>query len=269
MDNRLNQKDIFSTLAVWDASGWRQQEAHTLAQQLALPVWNGEGDSPADLLLVLTAERLELHSQNREEGGPIFVDFVQGKAGYRRQHGGGWRQPLVRAVGLRPSQPLRIVDATAGLGQDAFVLAALGGVVTMLERSSVLSCLLADGLRRLAEQSRLQALPQVTLTLQTGDARHLLAAWGEEAPLQRPEVIYLDPMYPHRPGSALVKKEMRRLRRLVGDDTDADALLLQALPVATRRVVVKRPRAAPVLAGQRPTMSLESNLTRYDIYRLA
>ncbi len=81
-----------------------------------------------------------------------------------------------------------------------------------------------------------------------------------------PQVIYLDPMFPHRDKSALVKKEMRVFRPLVGDDLDAPALLEAALALATHRVVVKRPRKAPIIDGPKPSHGLEGKSSRYDIY---
>jgi len=82
----------------------------------------------------------------------------------------------------------------------------------------------------------------------------------------RPDVVYLDPMYPHRRKSALAKKEMQLLRQLVGDDEDASELLLAALASAKQRVVVKRPRLAPVLVGSAPGFQITAPNTRFDIY---
>ena len=79
-------------------------------------------------------------------------------------------------------------------------------------------------------------------------------------------MIYLDPMFPHRDKSSLVKKEMRVFQPLVGSDPDADALLDAALALATHRVVVKRPRKAPCLTGPAPGYTLEGKSSRFDIY---
>jgi len=86
---------------------------------------------------------------------------------------------------------------------------------------------------------------------------------------QRPEVVFLDPMYPHRQKSALVKKEMRLLRQLVGDDEDASDLLVTALARARRRVVVKRPRLAPTLTGPAPGFQIIAPNTRFDVYPIS
>lgn len=156
-----------------------------------------------------------------------------------------------------------MVDATAGLGRDAFILASLGARVTMIERSPVLAALLEDGLRRLEADTALSALVQLRLV-------HANAiAWLQQQatdPAHRPQVVYLDPMYPHRSKSALVKKEMRALRALVGDDDDAAQLLQAARQCALQRVVVKRPKGAPLLDANRPSGNVQSKNTRYDIY---
>lgn len=79
---------------------------------------------------------------------------------------------------------------------------------------------------------------------------------------------YLDPMFPVRRSKAAVKKDMALFHTLVGPDEDADALLAPALALAQRRVVVKRPRIAPPLAGHQPGMILSGKSSRFDIYPL-
>lgn len=249
-------------VAVLADSVEQSAQAVAWAARLSLPLAQRADPEVATLFLTVTALRLELRSANPAEGGAVYVDFVTGKGGFRRRQGGGVGQPLARAVGLRGRQPCTILDATPGLGQDAMVLATLGAAVQMVERSPVVAALLADGLRRLAEGGGVD-LP-LSLTLVQGDARQWLA--GLEPGAHPPDVVYLDPMYPHRDGSALSKKEMRRLRLLVGDDEDAATLLSVALQVARKRVVVKRPRLAPTLAGPSPTMAIFSKNTRFDVY---
>jgi len=80
------------------------------------------------------------------------------------------------------------------------------------------------------------------------------------------DVVYLDPMFPPRDKSALVKKEMRAFHDVVGSDDDADALLAPALKLAQKRVVVKRPGYAGFLAGVAPTMAVTGKNNRFDVY---
>lgn len=216
------------------------------------------------LLLHFTAERLELHDM-QTTAGPIFVDFVNGALDYRRRYGGGRKQPLAKAIGLKHGVIPTVLDATAGLGRDAFILACLGCSVQMVERSPVVAALLHDGLQRAQQDAEIGSLITERLQLIYYEAQHWLLQLPET---QQPDVIYLDPMYPHRQKSALVKKEMRIFRTIVGDDLDAPALLKTALACARRRVVVKRPKLAPTLDDTQPTFCIKSENTRFDVYHI-
>ena len=168
---------------------------------------------------------------------------------------------LAKAVGIRPGIRPTILDATAGMGRDAFVLAQLGCSLKLIERHPLIAALLADGLQR--AQADAEVAPIIArMQLRGGDAITLMRDWHDELP----QVIYLDPMFPHRDKSALVKKEMRLFRVLAGDDDDAPALLEAAWQLASHRVVVKRPRKAPAIVGPSPAYVLEGKSSRFDIY---
>lgn len=190
---------------------------------------------------------------------PVTVDFLGGSARHRQQFGGGRSQAIAKAVGLAQNRHLRIMDATAGLGRDAFVMAGLGARVWMLERHPIVRLLLNDGLSR----ARLQSPKEVAnLFLCDGSLTDSNLAVPE------PDVVYLDPMFPERRNTAAVKKEMSLFHELVGRDEDADGLLEPALALAGRRVVVKRPRIAPVLANREPSYALTGKSSRFDVYAL-
>lgn len=193
--------------------------------------------------------------------GHFRIDFIAGKTGYRWRSQEGKRQPIARAVGLHQKSGLHIVDVTAGMGRDALVLANLGAQVSLCERSPVLAALLGTALE-LAQNEPEIADTISRMHLYATDALSWMASLNED---EFPDVIYMDPMYPHRSKSALVKKEMRFIRGLVGDDEDADVVLQQALSRA-KRVVVKRPKGAPLVAGLKPSHMIESKNTRYDVY---
>lgn len=194
---------------------------------------------------------------------PLRADFLHGETGYRQRHGGGVDQALARAAGLRRGQRPEVLDATAGLGRDGFVLAALGSRVRLIERSGAIACLLADGLGRAAREPGPASLAVARTTLEHAEAIEVMGARREAAA----DVVYLDPMYPERRKSALPGREMQLLREIVGTGDDGPALLAAALAHARRRVVVKRPRQAPALDGRAPDFTIETRNTRYDVYR--
>jgi len=240
-------------------------EGLALSERLGLPlVDHAEG---YDLVLELLPEGLQLRPLGKKAPGPTRVDFASGAVAHRRQFGGGKGQMIAKAVGIKGGSCPDVLDATAGLGRDAFVLSTLGCRVTLLERSPVIHALLESGLFRAGQtdDAELQAII-ARMRLIHADSQQWMT--DQAAVGQRYPVVYLDPMFPHSDKSALVKKEMRAFRPVVGDDLDADALLDSALQIASHRVVVKRPRKAPFLAQQPPSFQLEGKSSRYDIYAL-
>ena len=158
--------------------------------------------------------------------------------------------------------PLTVFDATAGLGKDSFILAALGCTVTLVERSPVLGALLQEGLEKARNNESVSDIIN-RMQLQIADAKNVLTALSNE---YFPDVIYIDPMFPVQEKSALNKIEMRLIRELVGDDLDAPALLEIALKRAKKRVVVKRPRYAKTLTDVEPSFVIAGKANRYDVY---
>lgn len=210
-----------------------------------------------------STQGLALCQQGPDQPGPVRVDFVDGAVGHRRRFGGGRGQPLARATGMKSGFNPVVCDATAGLGRDGFVLASLGSQVTLCERSPVLAALLEDGLQRATLDSEIGDSVSQHLSVHAGDSGNWLKSLDDE---QKPDVVYMDPMYPSGKSHVLVKKEMRALQQLLGPDQDSADLLDIALQTAKRRVVVKRPKRAGWLADRKPSMSIESKKTRYDVY---
>ncbi|WP_236596637.1 class I SAM-dependent methyltransferase [Pseudoalteromonas sp. GCY] len=215
----------------------------------------------AEFQLVYDELGLQLFKKNEPKLGAIRVDFVTGAVAHRRKFGGGKGQAIAKAVGLNKGAVPTVLDATAGLGRDAFVLASMGCKVVLHERNPVVAALLYDGLQRAYQDAEIGEWVQSTMRLEFGSSHDLLeqAGW-------RPDVVYLDPMFPHREKSAQVKKEMRVFQDLVGNDLDADALLPFALQLATKRVVVKRPDYAGFLNDKTPSMQIKTKKNRFDVY---
>jgi 16S rRNA (guanine1516-N2)-methyltransferase len=248
------QRPVTARVALVCEDTARNAEAQALAAEIGVPL-HTTAMADDELVLALTAARLELRDRRDPRLGPVYADHSHLDL---RPYSPNLsrRQPLARAFGKKAKF---IVDATAGYGQDALLLALMGFRVTAIERSPVALALARDGLRRL--ELRGTAVPAARLHLIGGDARTILPALAP-----RPDAVYLDPMFPpKRRKSAAVKKEMRLLRDLVGDDPDSAELLAISRNVALDRVVVKRPDDAPPLAPD-PDASIFGKLVRYDLY---
>lgn len=196
----------------------------------------------------------------KQVAAELRVDFVKGSVAHRLRFGGGRGQDLAKAMGLRAGNTPMIVDATAGLGRDAFLLASLGAQVILIERSEKMHALLAQGMKR-AEKEGGQFREIIgRMTLLKGDAKDLIPELSSEA-------ILIDPMHPPRKNSALVKQDLRQVRELVGTDDDAADLVRLAIQHAQKRVVLKWPAKADPIEGIKPcTHQICGKTTRYDVF---
>lgn len=232
-------------------TGSARRLAGALGAALVQPPYDGSG-----LVLEYTAQGLRLLDPRSPRARPLLVELFPARI--RRQRLPlSRRGPLARAVGRHSHT---VVDATAGWGGDAGLLAAMGYRVTMIERYPPLAALLADAVvraRRMAGGSGDKlTVPELVQADAVGYLRRVEV---------RPDCVYMDPMFPpKRNRAALAKRPVRVLRELVGDDEDA-ARLLAAARGAARRVVVKRPDHAPPLE-QGAELSLTGKLVRYDVY---
>ena len=250
----------------------RFPQAKQLALDLQLPLLVDQAPEKIidhSFVVLFSSQGVALQQTGRKVPGPIMAEFTEGAVDHRRKFGGGKGQMIAKAVGVKAGVYPRVLDATAGMGKDSFVLATLGCQLTMIERSPIVHALLQDGLQRAQEFAQAQdaELHQVMNRMQllAQDSRTYLESLSAE---QFPDVIYLDPMFPERQKTADVKKEMAAFHSVVGKDEDADALLPLALAHVNYRVVVKRPRKAPFLNNQTPSYQLEGKSSRFDIYTI-
>jgi len=243
--------------------------ARALAARLSLDIAPRPtpGDDAAPWTLLVDGHRRMLA---RPDGVRLELDFVGGRTAARQQEAGLARQPLARALGVtrlrrRLHRLPTVVDATGGLGRDAWFAAALGCPVTVIERSPIVHALLESALD-VAARTPATAQTAARLTLLLGEASQRLDRLGARFA----DVIYLDPMYPPVRRRAAVGKGMQFLHDLLGPAETSASLLDAALATAGCQVTVKRPSGAPSLdggatfAGQRTTIA--SPGTRYDLY---
>ena len=190
----------------------------------------------------------------------LKCSFIEGPILHRLKYGKGRGQNLAKAVGFKFNKNRTIIDATAGLGYDAFILASLGANVTLIERSEKIY----DLLKAAISEAKLYGgeISKIVnrMNLLFGDSKDIL-------PNIAPEVILIDTMYKDRKKSALVKNDMRLVREVVGSDSDHVDLINVALKNASKRVVIKQPRYAETLDNIRGcSHQILGKTIRYDVY---
>lgn len=169
---------------------------------------------------------------------------------------------LVKAARIKGAENPRVLDATAGLGEDSLLLAAAGFTVTMCESDATIAALLRDALGR--AQANEQLAPIVAhMELIEADSIEVMASLE-----QAPDVIYLDPMFPERTKSAAVKKKFQLLHHLEAPCANAEELLGSAIDVHPRKIVIKRPAKGELLAGKKPSYQIKGKSVRYDVIAL-
>ena len=241
------------------AAGGDEAAASALAERMGAPVVP-EGDVAPEALAV----RFDAESAALVRGGMVLRPDLSAMLPRIRQDRLG-RELLVRAARVKGVEAPVAVDATAGLGEDALLLAAAGFEVLLFESDPVIAALLADSLRR-ASASDASALREAAERMRIAgeDSVAGLPALAEELTAP-PDVVYLDPMFPERRKSAAVKKKFQLIHHLERPCEDEEALVRAALAANPRKIVVKRPLKGPVLAGVKPSYALAGKAIRYDV----
>ena len=190
----------------------------------------------------------------------LKCSFIEGPILHRLKYGKGRGQNLAKAVGMKFNKNRNIIDATAGLGYDSFILASLGAKVTLIERSQKMHTLLQNGIDEgILFGGEIEKIVN-RMELLFGDSKDIL-------PKLTPEVIMIDTMYKDRKKTALVKNNMRLVREIVGPDSDYIELLKVALNCAKNRVVLKQPRyAEPIKEITKCSHQILGKTIRYDIF---
>lgn len=198
----------------------------------------------------------------------LHVDFASQKQLWRFSKLNKAQEPILRALKWKNGESQSVWDLTAGLGRDGGMLAYSGFDVTFFERNPTLQVLLSESIHSLQHE-----MPDMASRIQLNclnSIEYLKQAMNDTS-IVLPNNCYMDPMYPHRKKSALVKLDLRMVRDLVGDDPDSSELLSSALTLlksdrGMQRVVVKRPAKSEYLGGFKPSYSVEAPNTRLDVY---
>lgn len=206
--------------------------------------------------------------------GPQLTLMVDGSGislmGYGLSYRGDFEQMLHRITKGRLQHEMLVhvsktddphptaVDATAGMGEDAFLLAASGYSVTLFEQNPVIAALLKDALRRAKKHPDLKEIAQ-RMQLVEGNSIELLPKLGIV-----PDLIYLDPMFPARQKSGLINKKLQLIQKLEHPCVEEEALLNMAMAVHPQKIIIKRPLKGANLAGREPSYSVKGKAIRYD-----
>lgn len=174
------------------------------------------------------------------------------------------REMLVKAARIKGQpMPQTLIDATAGFGEDSLILAAAGFQVQLYEFDEVIAVLLKDGMERAMEIPELkEAVGRMKLVC--GDSTE-----GMRNLDFKPDIVLLDPMFPARQKSALIKKKFQLIQRLESPCSTEEQLLDAAVAADPKRIVIKRPLKGPYLADRKPSYSLEGKAIRYDCFVFA
>ena len=190
----------------------------------------------------------------------LKCSFIAGSILHRLKYGKGRGRYLAKAIGMKSNKNRTIIDATAGLGYDAFILASLGANVTLIERSEKIHNLLQEGIKEAKEYGGYISSIANRMHLIFGDSKTII-------PQLSPQVILVDTMYEDKKKSALVKNNMRLVREIVGPDLDQIELIKIALESAQNRVVVKQPRYAETRDEiTKHSHQILGRTIRYDVY---
>ncbi len=249
-----NEPEGAMNLIVFVYSGADAETAELLAKRLNVPLTYEKSDIQSDgLVLRFNADGLTLVGDGQE----LRADFTRMLPRLRQNNLQG--ELLVKAAKIKGADhELTAIDATAGFGEDSLLLAAAGFSVRLYEYNPVIAALLRDALRRASEMPE---LADTVGRMQLFEEDSVTALYGLSSP---PDVILLDPMFPARQKSALVKKKFQLIHQLEQPCTDEEKMVRAAIEVRPHKIVIKRPPKGPYLAGIKPAFSLTGKAVRFD-----
>jgi len=225
--------------------------AESLAKKLDTEITDAEGKH---LTVVFDSKGVSLKGYGLTYQGDFEESMLRRVSDGRLAH-----EMLVRAAKTDETN-LRAIDATAGMGEDSFLIAAYGYDVTLYEQNPVIACLLKDAIRRGKKNPKLKDIVN-RMHLVEGDSVELLSNYVDKV-----DFIYLDPMFPGRQKSGLINKKLQLIQKLEPPCSEEKDLFDAAIKAGPSKIVVKRPLKSPHLDGRKPNYILNGKAIRYDCY---
>ena len=226
-----------------------REAAEQLSRQLGVPLADSMGE---ELTLVVDDAGLSLVGYGMRYQGD-FARMLN-----RVTKGRLYHEMLVKITKTKAEHPVAF-DAAAGMGEDSFLLAAAGYEVYLFERDKVIAALLKDALRRAREDDRLCEI--------VGRMRLIEGNSIEQMPKLdiKPEIVYLDPMFPPRKKSGLIQKKLQLIQKLEQPCADEQELYDAAVSLHPKKIIIKRPLKGALLADKKPSYTVKGKAIRYDV----
>tara|TARA_A100001015_G_scaffold269833_1_gene321841 strand:+ start:337 stop:1074 length:738 start_codon:yes stop_codon:yes gene_type:complete len=206
--------------------------------------------------LVLQEDNLYFNFKEERALTPLKIDIKKGALGWRlarAQH----ETHLKKAIG-KTDQPLRILDATAGLLRDSMIMLALGHSVTAYEQSKILYTMLNNELNQLSETD------SNLLNFQLINSNVCETKFSDESF----DVIYFDPMYPEDRASSARRSDLKKINSILeieGLASDPESTFTYLRNIPSTKLIVKRPLKADAFEGS-INYQITGKSVRFDIY---
>ena len=237
-------------IVVCIGKGGQRDMAESFAKRTGVPILDKPGEN---LTVLFDAKGVSLTGYGLTYQGD-FEGMLHRVSDGRLAH-----EMLVRAAKTTETD-LKGIDATAGMGEDAFLLAAYGYDMTLYEQNPVVAVLLKDALRRANKHPQLKEIAGRMKLVEGNSVEEL------KTRVDAVDLIYLDPMFPGRQKSGLINKKLQLIQKLEPPCSDEVELFEAAIQAKPSKIIVKRPLKSPFLAGKNPTYELKGKAIRYDCY---
>lgn len=237
-------------IVVCIGKGGQRDMAESFAKRTGVPILDKPGEN---LTVLFDAKGVSLTGYGLTYQGD-FEGMLHRVSDGRLAH-----EMLVRAAKTTETD-LKGIDATAGMGEDAFLLAAYGYDMTLYEQNPVVAVLLKDALRRAKKHPQLKEIAGRMKLVEGNSVEEL------KTRVDAVDLIYLDPMFPGRQKSGLINKKLQLIQKLEPPCSDEVELFEATIQAKPSKIIVKRPLKSPFLAGKNPTYELKGKAIRYDCY---
>lgn len=166
---------------------------------------------------------------------------------------------LLKACRINGNEKIKLLDCTAGLVKDTFVLASNGYSVIAIEKNKTIFNLIDNAVKIGTKNEYIKKVLDRIKFLNMDSIDFL------ENSEEKFDCIYLDPMFEESKKSRLVNKNMQIFHKLT-DNSDNKKLFNLAMEKVLKKVVVKRSLYGELLINKTPDFQIKEKTIRFDVY---